>query len=61
VTPLRTPGFLFAAALAAGASPDWTDHRNPKGFALKHPAGWIVETPEKDMVVVRRSPRWPSP
>src|SRR6185503_13140012 len=50
--PMRWISYLFVAVLAAAAPANWTDHKNPKGFALKHPPGWVVETPEKDMVVV---------
>jgi len=43
---------LLAAAALPAAPPGWTEHRDPKGFSVQHPAGWVVEIPEKDMVVV---------
>jgi len=42
---------LLSAALN-GAAANWVEHKDPKGFVVKHPPGWVVETPEKDMVVV---------
>src|SRR5580765_254317 len=43
---------LSVATVLPAASPGWTEHKDPKGFTVQHPAGWVVETPEKDMVVV---------
>jgi hypothetical protein len=41
---LTLPTFGFGAV--------WTEHRDPRGFVVKHPPGWAVDTPGKDMMVV---------
>lgn len=46
-------GWLALAVTSFAATPaNWVEHNNPKGFLVKHPPGWVVETPEKDMVVI---------
>jgi hypothetical protein len=44
--------FLLVSTLGYGAGANWVEHKDPKGFVVKHPPGWVVESSEKDMVVV---------
>jgi hypothetical protein len=43
---------MLCAAAARGAAPNWVEHKDPQGFVVKHPPGWVVESPEKTMMVV---------
>src|SRR5579872_559358 len=43
---------LLLAASASVAAPNWVEHKDPKGFVVKHPPGWVVEVPEKSLVVI---------
>ncbi|MBZ5605792.1 MAG: hypothetical protein LAO79_26120 [Acidobacteriia bacterium] len=43
---------LLLAGTVRAAAPNWIEHKDPQGFVVKHPPGWVVETPEKSMVVV---------
>src|SRR5581483_10922532 len=43
---------VLSSAMLRGAAPNWVEHKDPSGFVVKHPPGWVVETPEKSMVVI---------
>jgi len=38
---------------AEAAPGRWVRHQSPLGFQLQHPAGWVVETPGSNLIVVR--------
>ncbi len=49
---LSLPACQFGGGAKAGPS-SWTEHRDQKGFALRHPGGWKVEAGEGGLVTVR--------